>query len=92
MEEIKETKSRQVLLTIVKIIVLIFFVAFVVKIKNFQQAVLWLFAILGYLLFFFGKRAKAFFEQPWRFRTLEDFLWAVTAILGVVYLIVRAFH
>jgi len=92
MEELKEKKSRRVLLIIVKFIILIFFLSFVVKIKNFQQAVLWLFAMLGYLLFFFGKRAKAFFEQPWRFRTLEDFLWAVTAILGIVFLIIRAFH
>ena len=92
MEEIKETKSRRVLLIIVKFIVLMFFLSFVGKIKNFQQAVLWLFAVLGYLLFFFGKRARAFFEQPWRFRTLEDFLWAVTAILGIIYLIIRALH
>lgn len=91
MEEIKEKKSRQVLLIIVKIIILAFFVSFVFKIKNFNQTIVWISAVLFYVLFFFGKRAKAFFEQPWRFRTVEDFLWAITAILGIAYLIIRAF-
>ncbi len=91
MDEIKEKKSRQVLQIVVKVIVLAFFVSFVFRIKNIHQAIIWVFAVLFYVLFFFGKRAKAFFEQPWRFRTLEDFLWAITAILGVAALIIRAF-
>ncbi len=92
MDEIKEKKSRQVLFVIIKIIVLVFFLSFVFKIKNFNQAIIWLSAVLFYILFFFGKRAKPFFEQPYRFRTVEDFLWAITAILVIAYLIIRAFH
>lgn len=91
MEEITEKKSRLVLQVIIKVIVLIFFLSFVFKIKSFQQAVLWIFAILAYILFFFGKRAKTFFEQPWRFRTIEDFGWAIAVILAIAYLIIRAF-
>jgi ABC-type iron transport system FetAB permease component len=91
MDEIKEKKSRRSLQIIGKVIILIFFLSFVFKIKNFHQAIVWISAILFYVLFFFGKRAKAFWEQPWRFRTVEDFLWAIIAILGVAYLIIRAF-
>ncbi|MEO0092599.1 MAG: hypothetical protein ABIK61_07810 [candidate division WOR-3 bacterium] len=92
MDELKEKKSRRVLFIIIKIIVLIFLLSFVLKIKNFNQAFVWLLATLYYILFFFGKRTQPFFEQPWRFRTIEDFLWAVTAILAIVYLIISAFH
>ncbi|MCX7785054.1 MAG: hypothetical protein N2201_02320 [candidate division WOR-3 bacterium] len=92
MDEIKEKKSRQVLYIIIKIIVLIFFLSFAFKIKNINQALGWLIAILLYILFFFGKRTKSFFEQPWQFRTIEDFLWVITAVIGIIYLLVNAFR
>ncbi len=92
MEELKEKKPKQLWQNVWKAVVIAFFITFFVfSVKNFRQIILGALIVLLFILFFFGKRTRAFWEQPWRFETFEDFGWAIAAILGVAYLIIRAF-
>ena len=91
MDEIQEKKSKPTLQIILKVAIFVFALLFVIKIKNFHQAFYWIFTVLVIALSFFGRRANTFWTQKWRFETVEDFLWAIAAILGLAYLIIRAF-
>uniref|UniRef100_A0A7V3ZVZ1 Uncharacterized protein n=1 Tax=candidate division WOR-3 bacterium TaxID=2052148 RepID=A0A7V3ZVZ1_UNCW3 len=58
------------------------------KVKSYKDFLLILFVTLYLFLLTFGNVKNQFTKSPFRIRTIEDFLWFLGAILGIILLLI----
>ncbi len=77
-----EKISKLALIFIVAVLAIIF------KVKNLKDYLLLCFVLIVLLLALFGRVKSQVNKPPFRIRTIEDFLWFLAAILGIVVLLI----